>query len=77
VNPVIGFTDTKGNNMGSQVDKTKGKIKQAVGDLTGNKDLQRQGKADERSGKAKKVVEDLKDNANAAIDKATAKFGNH
>jgi uncharacterized protein YjbJ (UPF0337 family) len=54
--------------MGKEVDKTKGKIKQAVGDLTGNKDLKKQGKADERAGKAKGFVADVKDKADNVVD---------
>jgi uncharacterized protein YjbJ (UPF0337 family) len=39
--------------MGEIIDKTRGKIKQAVGDLTGNKRLKRLGKRDERKARAK------------------------
>ena len=35
------------------IDKTKGKIKQAVGDLTGDKRLKREGERDERKAKSK------------------------
>lgn len=52
--------------MGEIIDKTKGKIKQAVGDLTGDKALHREGKADELKGKVKGVVEDVKDAAKDA-----------
>ena len=34
-------------------EETKGRAKQAVGDLTDNDDLRREGKLDETSGKAK------------------------
>ena len=34
-------------------DQAKGKIKQAVGDLTGDKDLTREGKTDEKAGNVK------------------------
>jgi uncharacterized protein YjbJ (UPF0337 family) len=54
--------------MGKEVDKTKGKIKQAVGDVTGNKDLKKQGKADERAGKAKGFVAGVKDKADNVVD---------
>ena len=46
--------------MGEFVDKTKGKIKQAVGDLTGNKGLKQEGKRDERKGQVKGAFEDVK-----------------
>jgi uncharacterized protein YjbJ (UPF0337 family) len=37
--------------VGKIIDKTKGKIKQAVGHLTGNKRLKREGEKDERKAK--------------------------
>jgi uncharacterized protein YjbJ (UPF0337 family) len=46
--------------MGAFIDKTKGKIKQAVGDLTGDKALKRQGERDERAGKVEGAVADIK-----------------
>ncbi len=63
--------------MGKEVDKAKGKIKQAVGDLTGNKDLKKHGKADERAGKAKGVVADVKDKADNVVDSVKAKVTKH
>jgi uncharacterized protein YjbJ (UPF0337 family) len=59
--------------MGKEIDQTKGKIKQAVGDLTGNKDLKKQGKADERAGKAKGYVADVKNKADDVVDKVKDK----
>ena len=49
--------------MGEIIDKTKGKIKQAVGELTGNKKLVREGERDELKGKLEGAVEDVKDAA--------------
>jgi uncharacterized protein YjbJ (UPF0337 family) len=46
--------------MGELIDKAKGKVKQAVGDLTGNKELTREGERDEAKGKVKGAVEDAK-----------------
>lgn len=46
--------------MGEIIDKTKGKIKQAVGELTGNKKLVREGEADELKGEVKGAIEDVK-----------------
>ena len=54
--------------MGKEIDKAKGKVEQAVGDLTGNKDLKKRGKADERAGKAKGFVADVKDKADNVVD---------
>jgi uncharacterized protein YjbJ (UPF0337 family) len=39
--------------MGEVIDKTKSKIKQAVGNLTGNKRLKREDERDERKVKSK------------------------
>ena len=42
--------------MGAKSDETKGKVKEAVGDLTGNKSLKREGQADRAGGKVKEKV---------------------
>ena len=39
--------------MGTIIDRTKGKIKHAAGDLTGNKRLKRESERDERKAKSK------------------------
>ena len=49
--------------MGEHTDKTKGKIKQAVGGLTGDKKLVHEGKRDEFKGRVKGAVNDVKDAA--------------
>lgn len=46
--------------MGKFIDKAKGRIKQAVGDLTNDKALKREGQADEFKGKVEGKVDDLK-----------------
>ncbi|MBP9855569.1 MAG: CsbD family protein [Candidatus Omnitrophica bacterium] len=50
--------------MDGQVDKMKGRVKQAAGDLTNNKRLKAEGKADEFRGTMKikidKVAKELK-----------------
>ena len=56
------------SDMDSKLDQTKGKVKQAAGDLTGNDDLKREGKVDEASGNAKGKLEDVKDKAEDAVD---------
>jgi uncharacterized protein YjbJ (UPF0337 family) len=45
----------------SSTDETKGRIKQAAGDLTGDKDLKREGEIDEAGGKAKEKADKLVD----------------
>jgi uncharacterized protein YjbJ (UPF0337 family) len=42
-------------------DKAKGNIKEAAGDLTGDKQLEREGKVDQASGSAKDKVGDAAD----------------
>jgi uncharacterized protein YjbJ (UPF0337 family) len=42
-------------------DKTKGRIKQAVGDLTDDDEMKREGKIDEGAGKVKEAVDNVKD----------------
>jgi uncharacterized protein YjbJ (UPF0337 family) len=54
--------------MDNDLDQAKGRIKQAAGDLTGDKDLKKQGKADEAAGKAKEFIEDSKDKAEDFVD---------
>jgi uncharacterized protein YjbJ (UPF0337 family) len=46
--------------MGELIDKAKGKVKQAIGDLTGNKKLKREGERDETKGKVEGAVEEVK-----------------
>jgi uncharacterized protein YjbJ (UPF0337 family) len=48
-------------------DEAKGRIKEAAGDLTGDKDLQREGKVDQVSGKAKDAVDKASDKAKDAL----------
>lgn len=38
-------------------DEAKGRVKEAAGDLTGDKDLQREGKVDQAAGKTKDAVD--------------------
>jgi uncharacterized protein YjbJ (UPF0337 family) len=40
-------------------DDAKGRVKEAAGDLTGDKDLEREGKVDQAGGKAKDGIERL------------------
>jgi len=50
-------SETKGQLMSDgKVDETKGRAKQAVGDLTGDDSLKNEGKVDEASGKTKGAI---------------------
>ena len=48
---------TKGLLVSGEKDQAKGRVKQAVGDLTDDKDLKREGKVDEAAGKVKEGVD--------------------
>jgi uncharacterized protein YjbJ (UPF0337 family) len=52
----------------ANTDETKGRVKEAAGDLTGDKDLKREGKVDRASGAAKDKLDD-------AADKVKEKVG--
>ena len=60
--------------MDPNTDDLKGRTKEAVGDLTDNRRLKNEGKADRAAGKAKDLVDDLKDKAEDAIDKVKDVF---
>ena len=45
------------NDMDGQMDKVKGRVKQAAGDLTNNKRLKAEGKADEFRGSVKNKID--------------------
>ena len=50
------------------LDEAKGRAKQAIGDLTDDDDMKREGKVDEHAGKAKDKLGDLKDEAEDVVD---------
>jgi uncharacterized protein YjbJ (UPF0337 family) len=60
--------------MDNDLDQAKGKIKQAAGDLTDNKDLKKEGEVDEKAGKVKEFLEDAKDKAEDVVDKVKDRF---
>ncbi len=53
--------------MGELIDKAKGKIKQAVGDATGDQNLKGEGVIDEAKGKVKGAFEEVKQAAKDVI----------
>lgn len=55
-------------------DQIKGKVKQAVGDLTDDEELKKEGQADERAGDVKEAVQDIKDGADHLVDKVKKKL---
>ena len=54
--------------MGEKTDQAQGRVKEAVGSLTDNDDLKREGQVDQAAGKAKGKVEDVKDWVEDKID---------
>jgi uncharacterized protein YjbJ (UPF0337 family) len=56
--------------MTGKTDQMKGKAKEAVGDLTGNKDLKSEGEADRRAGEAKEKAGKVEEKVEDVIDKA-------
>lgn len=52
----------------ANTDDLKGRAKEAIGDLTDDEDLEREGKADRAAGKVKEALGDLKDKADDAVD---------
>jgi len=53
----------------SSKDEMEGRVKEAAGDLTGDKDLQREGKVEQVEGKAKDAVDDAADKAKDVLGK--------
>jgi uncharacterized protein YjbJ (UPF0337 family) len=45
----------------ANTDETKGRLKEAAGDLTGDQDLKNEGKTDKAAGKLKDAVDGVKD----------------
>jgi uncharacterized protein YjbJ (UPF0337 family) len=50
-------------------DEAKGRVKEAAGDLTGDKNLQREGKVDQASGRTKDAIDKVSDKAKDAVDR--------
>jgi uncharacterized protein YjbJ (UPF0337 family) len=54
---------------GENMDKLKGHTKEAAGDLTGNEDLEREGKVDKGAGKIKEAVGDAADKVKGVFNR--------
>ena len=52
------------------IDTTKGRVKEAAGDLTDDKDLKNEGKVDKATGKVKDAVGDVADKAKDILRKS-------
>ncbi len=62
--------------MGSNIDDAKGRVKEAAGALTDDRDLKNEGKADRAGAKAKNVVENVEDKVSDGIDAIKDRFNN-
>ena len=56
--------------MAGEMDKVKGKIKDAIGGMTDDHDLQGEGKVDKAAGKTQATYGDAKEKVKSAVDKA-------
>jgi uncharacterized protein YjbJ (UPF0337 family) len=56
--------------MSAKSEQVKGHAKEAAGVLTGDKDLESEGKTDRRAGEAEEKIDHAKDKVEEAIDKA-------
>jgi uncharacterized protein YjbJ (UPF0337 family) len=57
----------------NKTDEWKGAVKENVGDVTDNEDLQAEGAAEKTGAKVKQTAEDIKDNVEDAVDAAKDK----
>lgn len=57
----------------SDMDEAKGRVKEAAGTLSGNNELEREGKEDRAAASVKDKVEDVKDSVTDAIDSMRGK----
>jgi uncharacterized protein YjbJ (UPF0337 family) len=51
-----------------KAEEMKGRLKQAAGDITGDKGLKREGKVDQASAKTKATVDDVADKAKDVVN---------
>jgi uncharacterized protein YjbJ (UPF0337 family) len=56
------------SDASSKADDLKGRAKEAVGDLTNNPDLKREGKTDRAAGKVKEKLSEAKDKLEDVVD---------
>jgi uncharacterized protein YjbJ (UPF0337 family) len=59
--------------MAGRIERTKGKLKVAVGSLTGNKELESEGKLDRRAGRVKGKIGRVKNKVDDTAEMAQRK----
>lgn len=62
--------------MDPRLQDARGRIKEAVGALTGNKDLKSSGSADQATAKATRAIREAAKNAKGAVDKGAGAVKN-
>jgi uncharacterized protein YjbJ (UPF0337 family) len=62
------------SDASSTGDDLKGRAKEAVGDLTNNADLKREGKTDRAAGKVKEKLDEAKDKLEDVVDEVKDKL---
>ena len=60
--------------MSGEREQITGRAKQAVGDLTGDEELEREGEVEETEGEVKDRVDDAKEQVDDAVDSVADKF---
>ena len=61
-------------NVEGAFDQAKGHVKEGLGGLTGNRDLEAEGQGDQIKGKIKDKLGDLRDGVKNTLDKAKDKL---
>ena len=56
--------------MSAKSEQVKGHVKEAAGVLSGDKDLESEGKTDRRTGEAEEKIDHAKDRVEEVVDKA-------
>ena len=60
--------------MNEKIDETAGKVKAAAGILTGDEELEREGKSEQAMAKAKGAVQGVADSVKKVVDKVEEKL---
>jgi uncharacterized protein YjbJ (UPF0337 family) len=59
--------------MGATSDKVQGQAKEVAGIVTGDKDLEAEGKSDRQTGEAEEKIDDVKDRVEGFVDEVKDK----
>jgi uncharacterized protein YjbJ (UPF0337 family) len=60
-------------NVGTNAEQVKGRVKEAIGSLAGDKELKSEGTADRRASEIKENIDDAKGKVDEVVNKATDK----